>query len=89
MIVRFLIWLILGYIAYRIIKGFLASREAAAEPIKDTEVFQDPVCGVYVSAEDATVGRLEGEKIYFCSLACLDKYQEKLQRKSNKNTEES
>jgi len=88
--VRFLIWLILGYIGYRIIKGFLASREnAAAEPIKDTEVFQDPVCGVYVSAEDATVGRLEGERIYFCSLACLDKYQEKLQRNSNKNTEES
>jgi len=88
--VKFLIWLILAYIGYRIIKGFLASREeSAAEPLKDTEVFQDPVCGVYVSAEDATVGRLEGERIYFCSLACLDKYQEKLQRKSNKNTEES
>ena len=80
---RFLIWLVLGYIGYRIIKGFLASREdAAAKPVKDTEVFRDPVCGVYVSAEDATVGRLEGEKIYFCSLACLDTYQEKLQRKS-------
>jgi len=88
--VKFLIWLILGYIGYRIIKGFLASREdATTEPVKDTEVYQDPVCGVYVSAEDATVGRLEGERIYFCSLACLDKYQEKLQRKSNGNTEES
>ena len=81
---RFLIWLILGYIGYRIIKGFLASREySAAEPIKGTETFQDPVCGVYVSADDATVGRLEGKKVYFCSMACLDKYQEKLQRKSN------
>jgi len=89
-IVRFLIWLILGYIGYRIVKGFLASREsAAAEPIKDTEVFKDPVCGVYVSADDATVGRLEGERIYFCSHGCLEKYQEKLQRKSNSNTEES
>ena len=80
---RFLIWLILGYIGYRIIKGFLASRDVPqSKPIKDTEVFRDPVCGVYVSAEDATVGRLEGEKIYFCSRACLDTYQEKLQKKS-------
>lgn len=81
---KFLLWLLLGYIGYRIIKGFLASRdEAAAQPSKDTEAFQDPVCGVYVSAEDATVGRLEGEKLYFCSMECLEKYQEKLQNKSN------
>lgn len=79
---RFLIWLILGYIGYRILKGFLASREeSVAKPIQDTEVFQDPVCGVYVSVDEATVGRLEGERIYFCSLECLNKYQEKLQRK--------
>lgn len=81
---RLLLWLILGYIGYRIIRGFLAGKDVAApKPHKDTEAFQDPVCGVYVSAEDATVGRLEGEKIYFCSRECLDKYQEKLQGKSN------
>jgi len=82
--VRLLLWLILGYIGFRIIKGFLASREiTAAKPHIDTEAFQDPVCGVYVSAEDATVGRLEGEKVYFCSRECLDKFQENLQRKAN------
>lgn len=78
---RILLWLILGYIGYRIIKGFLAAKEPAAKAVKDTETFQDPVCGVYVSAEDATVGRLEGERIYFCSHGCLEKYQEKLQSK--------
>lgn len=87
---RVLVWLILGYIGYRIIKGFLASRDVpAAKPINDTETFQDPVCGVYVSPDDATVGRLEGEKIYFCSRECLDKYQEKLHSTSNINTEGS
>lgn len=76
---RILIWIILGYIAYRIVKGFFAAKEAAApKPLKDTEAFQDPVCGVFVSPDDATIGRLEGEKIYFCSLGCLEKYQEKL-----------
>ena len=76
---RFFIWFILGYIVYRIIKNFLVAKDAAvSKPLKDTEAFQDPVCGVYVSPDDATIGRLEGEKIYFCSLGCLEKYQEKL-----------
>lgn len=71
----------MGYIAYRVIKGFLAKRESVVNPLKYTETFQDPVCGVYVSPEDATVGRLEGERIYFCSHDCLQKYQDKLQSK--------
>lgn len=75
--------MLLGYICYRVVKGFLATKEAAAaKPLKDTEAFRDPFCGVYVSADDAVVGRLEGEKLYFCSMACLEKYQEKLQNKS-------
>ncbi len=80
---RIILWLLLGYIGYRIVKGFCANKEAAAKPLKDSEAFQDPVCGMYVLPEDATVGRLEGEKIYFCSIGCLEKYQEKLQSKSN------
>jgi YHS domain-containing protein len=80
---RFILWLILGYIAYRFIKGYLANSAAAPKPLRDTEAFQDPVCGVYVSPEDATVGRLEGERIYFCSMDCLEKYQNKLQNRSN------
>lgn len=81
---RVLLWLILGYIGYRVVKSFLAAKEVSSvKPIRDTEAFQDPVCGVFVSPEDATVGRLEGEKIYFCSVGCLEKYQEKLQSKSN------
>lgn len=77
---KIILWLLLGYIGYRIIKGFLATgKNIPVEPPEGTETFQDPVCGMYVSAEDATVGRLEGERIYFCSRDCLDKYQEKLQ----------
>lgn len=78
---RFILWLILAYIGYRVIKGYLAGRDGAEEPVRGAETFQDPVCGIYVSAEDATIGRLEGERIYFCSHACLEKYQEKLQSK--------
>ena len=76
---RFLLWLLLGYIGFRIIKGLLAGTQKTATPeVSGSETFQDPVCGIYVTPEDATVGRLEGQRIYFCSKGCLDKYQEKL-----------
>ncbi len=80
---RFLLWLLIGYIGYRIVKAWLNPEEkkSSLKTAADDETFQDPVCGLYVSPEDATVGRLEGEKLYFCSVRCLEKYQERLNNK--------
>ena len=80
---RFLLWLLLAYIGYRIVKAWLTggAKQSSLKTASEDETFQDPVCGVYVSPDDATVGRLEGEKIYFCSVACLEKYQERLNHK--------
>lgn len=80
---RFLLWLLLGYIAFRIVKSLLTAGEKkpSLKTASEDETFQDPVCGLYVSPEDATVGRLEGEKLYFCSVSCLEKYQERLNNK--------
>ena len=76
---RFIIWLILGYLGYRIIKGFLADHgSSSSEKVIGTETFQDPVCGVYVAADDAIVGRIDDKRVYFCSMECLDKYRDKL-----------
>jgi len=80
---RLLIWLILCYLGYRIVKGFLAGqKKPAPAKVTDTETFQDPVCGVYVTADDAVVGRLEEKRLYFCSINCLEKYREQLQTKN-------
>jgi YHS domain-containing protein len=78
-----LLWLLIGYICYRVVRGYLNAgekRTSLRTAAKD-ETFQDPVCGLYVSPEDATIGRLEGEKLYFCSMRCLEKYQERLNNK--------
>lgn len=81
---RMLLWLLVGYIAYRVIKSFLANREMPPiERVTGTETFQDPVCGVYLTADDAVVGRLEDKKIYFCSMGCLEKYREQLQTENH------
>lgn len=84
---RILIWLILIYVGFKIVQGFIRTRreerEASAppEPVRE-ETFQDPVCGVYVAEDDAVIGRLEGERLHFCSMACLEKYRERLELKS-------
>jgi YHS domain-containing protein len=80
--IRILIWLLLIYIGYRIIKTLISgktkesvNREVAPEA---TITHRDPVCGLYVSESEAVVGKLDGERHYFCSMACLEKYREQL-----------
>ncbi|SNB47734.1 YHS domain-containing protein [Geobacter sp. DSM 9736] len=81
---KMLVWLVLIYVGFRIVKGFIAQRKEdapKAEPEAE-ETRKDPVCGIYVSRDDAVIGNLEGEKIYFCSMECLHKFQEQLQHKN-------
>jgi YHS domain-containing protein len=78
--VRFLIWLLLIYLAYRVIRGREAAR-ISKEPRQATEFFHDPVCGVYVSEADAVVGTLEGKRHHFCSMKCLKEFEKQLQQR--------
>ena len=80
---RFFIWLLIGYCAYLFFKG-RSGKQAPLRPRhngSETETHKDPVCGVYVAGDDAVVGNLEGQKIHFCSMACLEKYREQLSHK--------
>ncbi|MBT1075307.1 YHS domain-containing protein [Geobacter grbiciae] len=75
---RLIIMLILFYVGFRIVQGFLNKKQEEKPTIPDPEkeeTFQDPVCGVYVTEDDAVIGRHEGKRIHFCSMACLEKYQ--------------
>jgi YHS domain-containing protein len=80
--IRLLVWLVLIYVGYKIFQGFMKTREPKETlPPQGEETHRDPVCGVYVAKDDAVVGKLEGERIYFCSMACLEKFQEQLTHK--------
>jgi YHS domain-containing protein len=80
--IRLLIWLLLIYIGYRVILTLIAGKDKGPvrrNPASEgAETHRDPVCGMYVSEEDAVVGRLDGQRHYFCSMECLDKYREQL-----------
>ena len=72
---RLLFYFVIGYALYQLVKGFFQKRSAKIpRRTEEVETFQDPVCGVYVTRDDAVIGKLNGEKIYFCSKECLDKY---------------
>jgi YHS domain-containing protein len=79
---RFLIWILVGYMVYLFFKGRSAKKEIRSEKPAGEETHRDPVCGVYVTEEDAVVGRLEGKRIFFCSMGCLEKFQEKVTHNS-------
>jgi YHS domain-containing protein len=81
--IRLLIWLLLIYIGYRVILTLTAEKNKGPERRNPAsggaETHRDPVCGMYVSEEDAVVGRLDGQRHYFCSMGCLEKYREQLE----------
>jgi YHS domain-containing protein len=80
--IRMLLWLLLIYIGYRIVVALVGGKKKEvsddARGPEATTTHRDPVCGLYVSEEDAVVGRLDGERHYFCSMKCLEKFREQL-----------
>ena len=80
--VKLLIWGLLLYIGYRIIISLTSANKlptkSAGSRDPGEETHRDPVCGVYVSEEKAVVGNHAGQRHYFCSMGCLEKYREQL-----------
>ena len=76
---KFLIWVLLGYLVYRMLRAKAAPEIEKAKEQPASETFQDPVCGVYISEADAVVGNMEGKRFHFCSIGCLKEF-EKIQQ---------
>jgi YHS domain-containing protein len=76
--IRVLIWILVGYMVYLFFKGRSAKKEIQREKPAGEETHKDPVCGVYVTEDDAVVGKLDGKRIYFCSMECLEKFREQV-----------
>ena len=79
MLVRLLIWLIVGalvYTVYQMLKQALSKPPAppAAKSGRGEEMVRDPECGTYVPRVDAVQAQADGKPCYFCSAECRDKY---------------
>ncbi|MBW4055712.1 MAG: transcriptional regulator [Proteobacteria bacterium] len=79
---RLLVMGLLLYIGYRMIISLTATKntpeKSAGNRDAGEETYRDPVCGLYISEEDAVVGKLDGQRHYFCSMACLEKFRGQL-----------
>jgi len=86
-VIRFLVMCLLLYIGYRIVISMVAGKKTPDTPTKNhdagEETHRDPVCGVYVSEGSAIIGRHDGQRHYFCSMNCLEKYREQLDHTSS------
>lgn len=84
--IRLLIVGLLFYIGYRIIISLTSEKKplntTAGNRGPDEETYRDPVCGVYVTEETAIIGRHDGQRHYFCSMNCLEKFREQLDHTS-------
>jgi uncharacterized protein len=82
MLVRLLLWLIVGFLGYTV---FQAIKQALQKPptkppektTRGEEMVHDPVCGTYVPRSDAVKSQNKGTVHYFCSIECRDKHQKR------------
>ncbi len=83
--IRILLIGILLYLLYRLLKNVFTlpgGRESrrfrkapSTERIKD-EMVKDPVCQVYVPMREAVSKVIQGERHYFCSEECRNRFME-------------
>jgi YHS domain-containing protein len=81
-VLRLLIWGLLLYVGYRIVLALISGKKLRTKPAERAktvaETHRDPVCGIYVSEEQAVIGNHNGRRHFFCSMDCLEKYREQL-----------
>lgn len=82
MLVRLLIWVLLGFVIYSVFQAVLRAINAPGRPPNEKtsrgeDMVKDPQCGTYLPKSDAVPAQMNGRTIYFCSPACQKAYQDK------------
>jgi YHS domain-containing protein len=79
--VRFLIFALLAYLLYRILRGLIeqalrSGNGRSGETID--EMVQDPSCQTYIPLREAKRKVIGGQEYYFCSKGCCEKFEKEL-----------
>ncbi|MCD6306005.1 MAG: YHS domain-containing protein [Deltaproteobacteria bacterium] len=79
--IRILIFIFLGYVAYRALRKYLAPGPKPEPPAPAgvgsvDEMVQDPLCKTYVPRRTAYRRTVNGREYFFCSEACADRFEE-------------
>lgn len=84
MIVRLLIWALLGFLLYTIYQAVRRALSAPKRPAPEKtsrgeEMVKDPQCGTYLPKSDACPVEINGRTLYFCSAECRSAFQNRPQ----------
>jgi YHS domain-containing protein len=75
---RFLILIVVGYLAYRAVKNWMDAGRTPVGPSAEGELadvmIQDPYCRAYFPKRDAVHLQLDGQDLYFCSQTCKQNF---------------
>ena len=79
MFVRLIIWALIGFIVYTIVKAaanaFRAPPPRPPGKSRGGETMErDPHCGTFVPRGDAIAASVRGRQHWFCSTRCRDEY---------------
>lgn len=81
MLIRLLIFIILGVVVVRAVKSWTGAGLQRKEttgggpPVQvDDDMIKDPVCGAYFPERDAVTLEENGRRLKFCSTRCRDRY---------------
>jgi YHS domain-containing protein len=81
MVIRFIIYAIIIYIIFRIIKHAFRTQSAQknrdhlpSENVQREDLVEDTVCHTYIPLSQSYKKELAGTNYYFCSKECYDKF---------------
>ncbi|MBN1850417.1 MAG: YHS domain-containing protein [Deltaproteobacteria bacterium] len=78
-LIRFLLFAVLFYLLYRVIKIFWGATKQVKDKRRPTgvidEMVQDPFCKTYIPRREAIRKNIGGKEYFFCSQECADKFQ--------------
>ena len=78
MFVRLIIWALLGFIVYVIVKAAVQVFRAPTPPAEKSRggetMERDPQCGTFVPRGEAVTASVRGRQHWFCSARCRDEY---------------
>jgi YHS domain-containing protein len=65
--------------AWKLVQGFMEGYTGQPQargkgPIQSVHMSRDPVCGTYVIPNSALAITVGSRQVFFCSVACRDKY---------------
>jgi len=74
---RFIIYIVLAYVAYRVIKAVIRPKDRIYRSENGgviDEMVQDPQCKMYIPRREAVEKAIDGRTYHFCSDACAAKF---------------